>query len=81
MSCCVRYGDRVPKSVAGRLFGVVWIYFGLVIMAIFMANITTALTAASMDRTELNGKTVKYFLKYEIVIIIINIFIDKICQT
>ena len=45
----IRYGDKVPKSVVARLFAVVWILFGLVIMAIFMASITTALTAASIE--------------------------------
>ena len=44
-----RYGNKAPRSFGARVFAVVWIFFGLVIMAIFMANITTALTAASLE--------------------------------
>ena len=43
------YGDKVPKSVLGRLFAVVWINVGLVILAVFMGIITTSLTSSSME--------------------------------
>lgn len=42
-----RYGDRVPKSVCGRLFAVVWINAGLVILAMFMGIVTASLTSSS----------------------------------
>ena len=32
-----------------RIFSVVWILFGLIAMAIFMAYVTTALTALSLQ--------------------------------
>ena len=40
-----------------RIFSVVWILFGLIAMAIFMANVTTALTALSLklEPTSLRG--------------------------
>ena len=45
-----RYGDKVPRSVAGRLFGVVWINVGLVILAIFMGMITASLFSNSLEQ-------------------------------
>ncbi|XP_032231243.2 uncharacterized protein LOC116614398 [Nematostella vectensis] len=46
----VGYGDKCPRTIAGRCFSVVWIFVGLVIVAVFMANITTALTSISVHR-------------------------------
>jgi len=45
----VGYGDKCPKSVIARLFSIIWILLGLVIMAMFTANITSALTALSLQ--------------------------------
>ena len=44
-----RYGDKTPKSVVGRIFSIIWIQLGLVIMAIFMAHITSALTVLNLE--------------------------------
>ena len=53
------YGDKVPKSIIGRLFGVIWINVGLVILAMFMGIITTSLTANSLGHvTTLYGMSV-----------------------
>ena len=46
---CIRYGDKCPKSVVARVFSIIWILLGLIIMAIFTANITSALTALSLQ--------------------------------
>ncbi|XP_022790215.1 uncharacterized protein LOC111329712 isoform X2 [Stylophora pistillata] len=46
----VGYGDKVPRSIAGRLFGVVWINVGLVILAIFMGMITASLSSNSLEQ-------------------------------
>ena len=53
----MRYGDKAPKSTVARIFSVFWILLGLIIMAIFMANITSALTALSLqlEPTDLVG--------------------------
>ena len=45
-----RYGDKVPRSVVGRLFCVVWINVGLVILAIFMGMITASLFSNSLEQ-------------------------------
>ena len=57
VSFCMRYGDKAPKSIVARIFSIFWILLGLIIMAIFIANITSALTALSMqlEPTDLVG--------------------------
>jgi len=45
----MRYGDKAPKSIVARIFSIIWILLGLIIMAIFMASITSALTAVSLQ--------------------------------
>ncbi|KAK2564258.1 Potassium voltage-gated channel subfamily G member 1 [Acropora cervicornis] len=47
----VGYGDKVPRGVFGRLFAVVWINVGLVILAIFMGMITASLSSNSLEQT------------------------------
>ena len=42
--CCCRYGDRIPRGIHSKLFGIVWIACGLVIIALLMSFITTSLT-------------------------------------
>ncbi|XP_044183882.1 uncharacterized protein LOC114971148 [Acropora millepora] len=53
----VGYGDKSPKSIVARIFSIIWIMMGLITMAIFTANVTSALTAASLELTPntLNG--------------------------
>ena len=43
-----RYGDRAPLSFKGRLFAMAWIYFGLIVISITMAMVTTALTTVTL---------------------------------
>ncbi|WP_176630917.1 transporter substrate-binding domain-containing protein [Desulfolutivibrio sulfoxidireducens] len=40
----VGYGDAAPKSVFGRLLGMVWMFASVVLVSIFTASITTTLT-------------------------------------
>lgn len=40
----VGYGDKVPKTLPGRLIGLVWMFSGLFIVASFTAAVTSALT-------------------------------------
>ena len=47
----LRYGDKAPRGVFGRLFAVVWINVGLVILAIFMGMITASLSSNSLEQT------------------------------
>jgi len=45
----VGYGDIAPVGVPGRLFAVIWILTGLVIIAIFTGVISTALTVVALS--------------------------------
>lgn len=62
-----RYGDRYPKSVPGRLIGIVSILLGTVMDVLFIAVLTSSLTvfvfdlAANPDRGKKVSKMV-YFL-------------------
>lgn len=47
----VGYGDKAPKTAAGRIVALIWMIFSIVYIASFTANITTALTMK-----ELSGK-------------------------
>jgi ABC-type amino acid transport substrate-binding protein len=44
----VGYGDKVPKTVAGRMIGLVWMFAGLFIVATFTASVTSALTVRQL---------------------------------
>ena len=41
------YGDKIPKTFAARLFGVVWIFTGMTICVILSARITTSTIKAN----------------------------------
>jgi len=45
----VGYGDKVPRTVYGRLFSVLWMLIGVCLIAIFTAAITSAVTVSSVD--------------------------------
>jgi polar amino acid transport system substrate-binding protein len=47
----VGYGDKAPRTLAGRAVALVWIVFSLVFLSCFTATITTSLTVG-----ELKGK-------------------------
>ena len=50
----VGYGDKVPKSLGGRLIALVWMFAGLFIIAGFTAAVTSALTLTQL-RSKVNG--------------------------
>ena len=50
----VGYGDKVPKTLGGRLIGLVWMFAGLFIIAGFTAAVTSALTLTEL-RSKVNG--------------------------
>ena len=58
----VGYGDIAPVGVPGRLFAIIWILTGLVIIAIFTGVITTSLTVVALSsNVKLYGTKVKDF--------------------
>lgn len=45
----VGYGDKVPKSAAGRAIGMAWMFLGLFIIASFTAAVTSVLTVSELQ--------------------------------
>ena len=53
-----RYGDRSPKSTLGRVFCILWIITGLVIISIFIAMVTASLAATTHPHFPIHGSLV-----------------------
>ncbi|XP_066018732.1 uncharacterized protein [Pocillopora verrucosa] len=56
----VGYGDKTPKTLCGRLFGIIWILIGAITLSLFTALMTNAIQA-SLDGTrcrDIGGKKV-----------------------
>ncbi len=45
----VGYGDKTPKGVVGRLFGLFWMFVGLFVLAYFTAGIASAFTLDELE--------------------------------
>ncbi len=45
----VGYGDKAPKSFAGRLVATIWIFTGVILVSVFIATITSALTVSQLE--------------------------------
>ena len=45
----LRYGDRSPRGYAARVFAIVWVLVGLVVISITTGVITTSLTAITLS--------------------------------
>ena len=45
-----RYGDRAPKSIIWRIFGIMWTLTGLVIVSILIGAMTSSLTSVTVER-------------------------------
>ena len=63
------YGDRSPKSTLGRVFCILWIITGLVIISIFIAMVTASLSASTHPHFPIHGSLVSedrvvYLSKY-----------------
>ena len=45
-----RYGDRCPRSIPARVFGIIWTLIGLVIISILIGAIASSLTYVNVDK-------------------------------
>ncbi len=45
----VGYGDKTPKGVVGRVFGLFWMFVGLFVLAYFTAGIASAFTLDQLE--------------------------------
>ena len=71
--CLCSYGDRYPRSMGGRLFAVMWILVGMVIISIFTAALTSSLTTLSLEtQVKLPGaKVSRSTIWFEIILLLI----------
>lgn len=44
----VGYGDKAPRTRAGRLIGVVWMFVAVILIALFTAQVTSSLTVTNL---------------------------------
>ena len=64
-----RYGDVTPKSVPGRVFGIIWVLVGAVVMSLFTATIISDMQTA-VDGTkckDIEGKEVSVNFRITII--------------
>jgi len=59
----VGYGDVVPHSAAGRLFGSLLILFGVVLLSLLTANMAAFFIGGDAKKVELEGKETDLLLK------------------
>ncbi len=45
----VGYGDKVPRSVVGRIIATIWIFSGVILVSVFIATITSTLTVSQLE--------------------------------
>ncbi len=45
----VGYGDKAPKTLAGRMIGFVWMFAGIILISFFTASIASSLTVSQLD--------------------------------
>ena len=69
---CYRYGDKTPRSFFGRLFGVLWILLGVIVITMFTATVTSALTHSSSPEftSALEGQKVSKNMKLKTIKVI-----------
>ena len=44
----VGYGDKAPKTLGGRLVGLIWMFAGIIVISSFTAAITSSLTVSTL---------------------------------
>ena len=45
----VGYGDKTPRTLGGRLVGLLWMFIGIILVSIVTASITSSLTIIKME--------------------------------
>ncbi len=45
----VGYGDKIPKTIGGRMFAAIWMFMGIVLVSSFIATITSILTVSQLE--------------------------------
>ncbi|MBU0614392.1 transporter substrate-binding domain-containing protein [Patescibacteria group bacterium] len=47
----VGYGDKAPKTIGGRIVGLIWMFMAIIMISGFTASITTSLTVNQLSQT------------------------------
>ena len=56
-----RYGDRSPVTIPGRIFAIIWVLMGLVIISIVTGGIVTSISSVLViQEDKLYGAQVKF---------------------
>ncbi|MFZ0052316.1 MAG: ion channel, partial [Desulfobaccales bacterium] len=45
----IGYGDKLPKTMGGRIVSLIWMFSGLILASIFIATITSMLTVKQLE--------------------------------
>ena len=56
----VGYGDATPKTATGRALALVWMFVGVVAVAILTATVTSILTVGSLQSTVLRAADIEH---------------------
>lgn len=59
---CFRYGDLSPKSVFGRIFSMLWISLGVILISLFTGLVSAALNQTANSELDLAGTEVSNYL-------------------
>ena len=59
----VGYGDKSPKTVGGRIIGLIWMFAAIILISSITAGITSSLT---IEKLGLNNSDLSYFKKITI---------------
>jgi hypothetical protein len=51
----VGYGDRAPRSIPARVFGLIWMLVGIILMSVFTATLVSAIQAEDKVGTDIKG--------------------------
>ena len=54
----VGYGDRAPRTILARVFGLMWMLLGIILMSIFTATLVSAIQAEDRVGTDIKGTKV-----------------------
>ncbi len=62
LSYFYRYGDKFPRSVGGRIIGIICITIGCVIVPLYTSTVTSHLTTEVVaEKMKLYGMKVRFF--------------------
>lgn len=55
------YGDKYPVGCVGRLFGIVWMLAGMILLALFTGIVTTSLTISTLAGTDIKPEELRKY--------------------